>query len=191
MGRPRSEEADAAILDTALRHLRAAGFGELSIEGVAADSGVGKATVYRRYRNKADLASSALAAITADQLDRAPMPEGTREALIDHLKRFERGAGTVGLDVIASLLGERSDPELLALHRERVVRRGHGRMHGILERAQERGELRADVDHDAAIHMLIGSLFARRLSGLDAAPWPEAVVDTLLAGLAEPGGRDR
>lgn len=191
MGRPRSEQADAAILETALRHLRARGYGELSIERVAAESGVGKATVYRRYRNKADLASSALASITSDQFDRAPVPEGTRDALIDHLRRFERGTGEIGLDVIASLLGERSDPELLELHRERVVRRGRARAHGILRRAQERGEVRADLNLDAAMEMLVGSLFARRLAGDDGTPWPEVVVDTLLGGLAVPDGAGR
>ncbi|MEA2457443.1 MAG: hypothetical protein QOC95_415 [Thermoleophilaceae bacterium] len=161
------------------------------MEGVAAESGVGKATVYRRYRNKADLASAALASITADQFEGSPIPEDTREALINHLRRFERGTGAVGLDVIASLLSERSDPELLELHRERVVSRGRARAQGILRRAQERGELRADLNLDAAMEMLIGSLFARRLAGDDATPWPEVVVDTLLTGLAVPKKPDR
>jgi AcrR family transcriptional regulator len=182
-GRPRSRRADAAILDTALEHLRSGGYADLSMEQVAAAAGVGKATIYRRYRNKADLASAALASITADEFERAPIPDGTRDALIDHLLRFERGTGQVGLHVIASLLGERSDPELLELHRERVVRRGRARARSILRRGQERGEVRADANLDAAMEMLIGSLFARRLAGGDGSPWPEVVVDTLLRGL--------
>lgn len=190
MGRPRSEQADVAILDAALRQLRARGFAELSIEGVAAEAGIGKATVYRRYRNKADLASAAFASIASQQFD-AAQPEGTRDALIDHMRRFERGTGEVGLDVIASLLGERSDPELLELHRERVVRRGRARAQAILRRGQERGELRADLDLDAAVEMLYGSLFARRLAGGTESDWPDAVVDTLFAGLAVPARADR
>lgn len=161
------------------------------MERVAAESGVGKATVYRRYRNKADLASAAVASITANLFEDSPVPEDTRDALINHLQRFERGTGRVGLDVIASLLGERSDPELLELHRERVVNRGRARAHWILRRAQERGEVRTDLDLDAAMEMLVGSLFARRLAGDEASPWPEAVVDTLLPGLAVPKQPDR
>jgi AcrR family transcriptional regulator len=183
-GRPRSERADAAILATALRHLRTRGYAELSMEQVAADAGVGKATIYRRYRNKADLASAALAAITVGEFAQAPIPDGTREALIDHLRRFEQGVGRIGMGVTASLLDESADPELLELHRERVVRRGRARAAAVLHRAQERGEIRADADLEAAMQMLIGSLFARRLSGSEDSPWPDAVVDTLLRGLA-------
>ncbi|MEA2423015.1 MAG: hypothetical protein QOF55_2114 [Thermoleophilaceae bacterium] len=190
-GRPRSRRADAAILDAALRHLRTHGYDGLSMEQVAADAGVGKATLYRRYRNRADLASTALAAVTADEFERAPMPDATREALIDHLIRFERCTGQIGLDVVASLLGERSDPELLALHRERVVSRGRARARSILHRAQERDEIRADADLDAAMEMLIGSLFARRLAGRDGPGWPETAVDTLMRGLGTPGGPAR
>jgi AcrR family transcriptional regulator len=182
-GRPRSERADAAILATALRHLRTRGYAELSMEQVAAEAGVGKATIYRRYRNKADLASAALASITVGVFAQAPLPDGTRDALIDHLRRFELGIGRIGMGVTASLLDESIDPELLELHRERVVRRGRARAAAVLTRAQERGEIRPDADLEAAMQMLIGSLFARRLAGAEDSPWPEAVVDTLLRGL--------
>jgi AcrR family transcriptional regulator len=182
-GRPRSERADAAILNTALTHLRSRGFAELSMEQVAADAGVGKATLYRRYRNKADLASAALASITVGVFAQAPLPDGTRDALIDHLRRFEQGIGRIGMGVTASLLDESVDPELLELHRERVVRRGRERATAILTRAQERGEVRPDANLEATMEMLIGSLFARRLAGTRSSAWPEAVVDTLLRGL--------
>ena len=48
-GRPRSAEADAAILDAAIDAFIAGGWDGLSIEGVAAAAGVGKTTIYRRY----------------------------------------------------------------------------------------------------------------------------------------------
>jgi AcrR family transcriptional regulator len=189
-GRPRSEEADEAILRVALRHLRERGYAELSMEGIAAEAGVGKATLYRRYRNKADLASAAFAAVTADAFEQ-PLIDDTREALVAHLRRFERGMGDIGLDVVASLLGERSDPELLELHRERVVSRGRARAVAILRRAQERGEIRADADVEASMAMLVGSLFAHRLAGTHGEGWAETAVDTLLRGLAADGGRSR
>src|SRR5881398_2215294 len=94
-GRPRSTEADERILAVALEHLRDRGYRELSIEQVACAAGVGKATVYRRYRNKADLASAALAVVSAAHFA-DPLPEDTREALVEHLHRFESGIATVG-----------------------------------------------------------------------------------------------
>jgi AcrR family transcriptional regulator len=190
-GRPRSEQADEAILRVALHHLRERGFAEMSMEGVAAEAGVGKATLYRRYRNKADLASAAFAAVTAASFEREPIPDDTREALLAHLRRFERGMGDIGIDVITSLLGERSDPELLELHRERVVSRGRARAAGILRRAQERGEIRPDADIETAMAMLVGSLFALRLAGTYDEGWAEAAIDTLLRGLAADDRRSR
>jgi AcrR family transcriptional regulator len=181
-GRPRSVAADERILDVALDHLRRGGYRDLSMEHVAADAGVGKATVYRRYRNKADLASAALAVVSAARFA-TPVPDDTRAALVAHLRRFEDGVATVGLGALGSLLDER-DPEALELHRERTIRRGQARMRAVLERAQERGEIRADADLEIAIEMLFGSYFARRLNGRDAPDWAEAAVDALLRGLA-------
>jgi AcrR family transcriptional regulator len=181
-GRPRSAEADERILAAAVRQLRERGYSELSLEQVAVEAGVGKATLYRRYRNKADLATTALASVSAAELAK-PLPEDTRAALVTQLKRIESAMSSVGFGVIATMLDER-DPELLALHRERTIRRGRERNRWILQRAQERGEIRGDADLETAIEMLVGSMFARRLSGNKKGRWPEAAVDALLQGLA-------
>jgi AcrR family transcriptional regulator len=181
-GRPRSAEVGERILRVALEHLRERGYRELSMEHVAAAAGVGKASVYRRYRNKADLASAAVAMVSAEKLSR-PLPDGTRDALIDHLRAFESGIMTIGGGALGSLL-DGHDPEMLELHRERTIRRGHARIRAIIERAQERGEIRPDADVEAALEMLFGSLFARRLAGNEQPGWPETTIDTLLRGLA-------
>ena len=181
-GRPRSAQADERILAAALDQLRERGYRELSMEHVACAAGVGKATVYRRYRNKADLASAALAVVSAARFA-DPLPDATRDALVEHLRRFESGIATVGLGTLGSLLDER-DPEVLELHRERTIRRGQARGRAILERARERGEIRADADLDIAMEMLFGAYFARRMNGRDAPDWATSAVDTLLRGLA-------
>jgi AcrR family transcriptional regulator len=181
-GRPRSAEVDERILAVTLDHLRERGYRELSIERVACAAGVGKATVYRRYRNKADLASAAIAVVSAARLA-GPIPDDTRTALVAHLRDFETGVATVGMGTLGSLLDER-DPEALELHRERTISRGKARSKAILERAQERGEIRAGADLDIAMEMMFGAYFARRMIGRDAPDWADAAVDTLLRGLA-------
>ena len=62
-GRPRSEQADQAILDATLRMLGTHGVGGTTIEGVAADAGVGKTTIYRRWPTKTDLILAAISNI--------------------------------------------------------------------------------------------------------------------------------
>src|SRR4051812_46255460 len=177
-GRPRSAAIDERLLAATLEHLRERGYGELSVEQVACAAGVSKASVYRRYRNKADLAAAALASVSAARFAR-PLPDGTRAALVEHLLRFEDGLATVGVGPLGSMLDER-DPEVLELHRERTVRPGVELARSVLQRAQERGEIHADADLDIAIEMLFGSFFARRLRGRDAPGWAESAVHTLL-----------
>jgi len=171
-----------AVLRAAVRMFNERGFHAASLDDVAASLGVSKPTIYLRYRNKADLATAALASITQPSFDE-PLPDGTREALIDHLRRFEMGV-SCGLGVVGTLLGGRSAPELLELHRERVISRCRARGQEILRRAQDRGEVRRDADLETALEMLVGSYFARCLAGGTTRGWAETAVDTLLRGLA-------
>ncbi|HEY4851574.1 MAG TPA: helix-turn-helix domain-containing protein, partial [Streptosporangiaceae bacterium] len=68
-GRPRSEQADRAIIEAALSLFAESGPDGLCIEQVAARAGVGKATIYRRWPGKEDLLLDALAAL------KTPLPE--------------------------------------------------------------------------------------------------------------------
>ena len=52
-GRPRSELLHQAMLKAALDLVLEVGFRGVSVEGIAARTGVGKTTVYRRWPNKA------------------------------------------------------------------------------------------------------------------------------------------
>ena len=59
-GRPRDPACDAAILQAALDIFAEQGYAGVSIDGVAARAGVGKATIYRRYSSKAELVVEAV-----------------------------------------------------------------------------------------------------------------------------------
>ncbi len=54
-GRPRSAQADEAILDAAIDAFIDVGWDGLSVEDVAARAGVAKTTIYRRYPARIDL----------------------------------------------------------------------------------------------------------------------------------------
>src|SRR4051812_47509066 len=59
-GRPRSQQAHDAILSAAIELTRKVGYDRVSMEGIAARAGVGKATVYRRWSVKESVICEAL-----------------------------------------------------------------------------------------------------------------------------------
>src|ERR1700733_1916686 len=71
-GRPRSAEADRAILAATLDLLAERGLDAMSIEEVAARAGVGKATIYRRWSSKGLLALDAFVRSFREQ---QPLPD--------------------------------------------------------------------------------------------------------------------
>ena len=66
MGRPRDERADRAILSAALELMAEHGVHGLRIDDVADRAGVGKATIYRRYRSKEELVAAAVGALVSE-----------------------------------------------------------------------------------------------------------------------------
>jgi hypothetical protein len=61
-------------------------------------------------------------------------------------------------------------PELIASFRERVLSPRRAIVQGLIERGQERGDVRADIDAVAALDLLAGPLLARVFAGLDTGP---------------------
>ncbi len=184
-GRPRSEEADRAIVEATLRLLREVGYERMSLESVARAAGVGKATIYRRHRDKPDLAAAAVETVGGDVL--APVDTGdTRSDLLEMVRRFVAVMAAVGMPMVEALMAERvRHPELMERFRARVVLPRRALLRSLLERGITRGEVRADVDPELAVDALIGPLFSRHLAlGEVPGDWPERIVDSVWRGLA-------
>ncbi len=185
-GRPRDERATAAIAEAALRQLQEVGYAGISMESVACEAGVARATVYRRFRDKADLVTAAIATNSSTHLTPDPSDD-PRADLVAYLEEFDQRFAESCLEVVGSLIGAREEPGALDLHRQRVVapRMGHAR--SLLERARALGLLRRDADIDLALQMLAGSVFARRVAGTASVPgWAERAVDMVLVGMGPP-----
>jgi AcrR family transcriptional regulator len=182
-GRPRSARIDEIVLRTALRHLAERGYAGMSINAIAAELGVSKPTIYLRWPSKMELA---LAAVTSLYVDQPEARTGdVRADLVAHLRSVKRVHDTVGIGLAGSMLAEeRHNPGLISRFRERAVRPSRQRARRILLASIRRGAIRADTDVNAAVNMLVGSLYAAYLAGDERTFDPEAVVDTLLAGLA-------
>jgi AcrR family transcriptional regulator len=175
-GRPLDQEVDAAILRAATKLLHAEGFARMSIAGVADAAGVGRPAIYRRYRDKSDLA---LAVIENMQRGaNAPDTGSTRQDLVAHLEFARRKFDT---SLAGTLLVEEGEhPELLQQFRKRMIRPRFGLVTEALERGKERGEVREDLDVDLAAQALLGSFLQHYMTkGRPGRGWAEQVVATL------------
>ena len=178
-GRPRSEAARRAILAAAFALLGERGYEGTSIEAVAARAGVGKATVYRGWPGRAELATDAFFAATDEEL-KFPNTGSAREDFRRQIRTLARLLRTpVGGAMAAMASGARSDAALGHAVAQRWVapRREWGRKR--LRRAVADGECVAGLDVDAALEVLYAPVYARLLFGR---PLPTAAeVDALLA----------
>jgi AcrR family transcriptional regulator len=186
-GRPRSAALDAAILDAALRLLSTEGYARMSMDGLAAEAGVSKATIYLRYRSKADLATAALAHLRQAG---SPRPTGDLRAdLVAQLRQLRTNAERVSAMPLVGtcLMEEQHTPELLPLFRERTLQPRRGLLREMLVAARERGEIGPGADLEAAIDLFMGAYQSHYLSG-DPFPdeWEERIVDILMRALRAP-----
>ena len=184
-GRPRRPDIDEIVLEVTLRHLADPGFGRMSIEAIAAEAGVGRPALYRRWPDKAALATAALEHLRVGEAKRRPAD--ARSGLVAQLERVRhfftrlRGMAMVG----ALLVEEDRHPELLERFRERVIGPRREAIRQILVDGQARGELRPDLQVDVAVAALVGAIYARYLAGEGfPAGWSEEVVATLWPALA-------
>ncbi|MFN8036974.1 MAG: TetR/AcrR family transcriptional regulator [Acidimicrobiia bacterium] len=177
-GRPRSSEADAAILEAALELYADHGFEALTVDGVACRAGVSKATIYRRYPSKIDLVLSAAAHYSAEQ---ALMPDtgnlrGDVRAVVGNLGRLLSDP-IIG-KIVARLGGEAiRNPELAAAHRE-FVRSRRALNLTVVQRAIERGELVPDADPEFVVDLIAAPAFYRTL--ITGGPVDDALADRIV-----------
>lgn len=163
-GRPRSEQSRQAILRSTLKFLRhQGGFPDLSIEAVAADANVSKATVYRWWPNKAALVADAFSA-SAEQELRFPDTGSVRSDMSLQMRRLIRIFRSPRGKVVAALLaGGQSDPELIEAFRERFLWPRRKQAYKTLRRGIDRGELPADSNLDLLLDSLYGPIYMRFL----------------------------
>jgi AcrR family transcriptional regulator len=165
-GRPRSQEADRAILAATLDLLASRGLAAMSIEEIAARAGVGKATIYRRWPSKGLLALDAFVGSFQEQ---QPLPDtGTlRGDLTAALTAWVRTVtGTSMGSMLTGLIAEaQHDPSLRAAWRERVLEPLRAPYRVLLDRAVARGEIPATVDREVVLDLLFGAAQHRLLLG--------------------------
>jgi AcrR family transcriptional regulator len=165
-GRPRSAEADQAILAATLDLAKQVGITGMSMDDVAHRAGVSKATIYRRWCSKEELVLDALrsAVLPFDDVDTGTL-RGDLDLYVGELiQRF--GPGPMN-DVLPHLIEVSCHDETIRSSLDDYIRVRRVPLRTILARAVERGELPRDTDIDVTIDTLIGAFVYRRLLSHD------------------------
>jgi AcrR family transcriptional regulator len=165
-GTRKQTDTHARALSTAGEILRREGYSRLTMERIAADSGVAKTTVYRRWPTKAALCMELYFAVANRELqdpDTGNIASDLRHIVntVVHLQtRTVAGPAFIGLIAEAQVSPETSAAFLteFAERRREITRR-------VLKRAIQRGELRVGTDIDLVIDALGGATTFRLLQG--------------------------
>jgi AcrR family transcriptional regulator len=162
-GRPRSEEAHAAILGAAIALVREVGYDNVTMDGIAARAGVGKATVYRRWSGKETLVADAIEGI----MRAVPVPDtgttrGDLARLLLAALAMYRDPATGPL--LSGFVAAMARSEVIAAAiRNGFNARWREAMRAVLRRGATRGELRRRLDLDLVIDVASAPLFYRYL----------------------------
>ena len=186
IGRPRDERADRAIVAATLELMAECGVRDLRMDDIADRAGVGKATIYRRYRSKDALITDAVATLVSEIA--IPDTGSTRDDLLALMgQAVELYSGSLAPRLMPPLVEEaRRNPELASTIREEFLSGRRAALSTVLKRGIRRGDLRRDLDVELALDVLGGAIFYRLLvtGGPVDQRLAEGIVELILRGFA-------
>ncbi|UVE93814.1 TetR/AcrR family transcriptional regulator [Dietzia sp. B32] len=179
-GRPRSEKARQAILDTTLKLLGERTLSELAIEEIASGAGVGKTTIYRWWPTKIALVLEAVELLPEMVApDTGSLAEDLRGLYRQESELlFETPVGQV-MAYFAADQSPQRDPAVRDFFERRLTS-----VFDMFGRAMERGELPAESDREELIYLALGPIVNRVFFATNPPDdaFIDLVVDTVLTG---------
>lgn len=162
MARPRSQEAHDAALRAATEAMLDSGVEGVTLEEVAARSGVAKSTLYRHFGSKEALVAKAARCCVIEH----PTPDtgNLAEDLLFIFGRYQVSEEAKNFPNLLPMLVDASnrDPKMRDLLDEILEERSRP-IRTVLQLAQLRGEIGPNLDLDAAIATIVGPLTYRRI----------------------------
>lgn len=185
-GRPRSERSRSAVLRATSQLIHEVGLRAMTTDAIARRSGVSKATIYKWWPSKYAVA---VEAFLSEMATKSPDPdtgsaeEDFRRALRGLIRFYRSQSGRA----YAQLIGEAQfDPRIGIQLRDKLIASRRELMRAILDRGVARGELRPDIDREAAVDLIFGPAMYRLVAGH--APLngraANAIVDAAMRGLS-------
>jgi AcrR family transcriptional regulator len=183
-GRPRDPSRDGVIRAAILQLLAEVGYGALTMDAVASEAGVGKATIYRRWRTKQDLVVDTISdlAQAAGPLPDTGSLEGDLRAMMHGYVAVLNGPTGSALKSLLSTIPHH--PALAEAFRTGPVEEWRKGFEEVWARAEQRGEVPAGMEH-TMIGETVGAVLVQRwlITG-----WPldDAVADEALQTVVMP-----
>ena len=145
-GRPRSLKSHQAILQATLKLLSEVGYERMSIDAIAASAGVGKTTIYRRYKSKAELVGDAIESLREEVI----IPDtGSLWTDIDALiaTAAQMTLNALGRQTVAMIIATASNnPEFAQIYSTKFLQPRRKAFAIVMKRAKARNEIQTNVD---------------------------------------------
>ncbi|MFI1796098.1 TetR/AcrR family transcriptional regulator C-terminal ligand-binding domain-containing protein [Streptomyces sp. NPDC020379] len=163
-GRPRNAAVDTTVVETVLRLLEeGVTMGELSMERIAREAGVGKATLYRRWAGKEELMLDVLRSMD-DALPELPGTSARDDlvAVLELLRR--RGLAKRSSAVLRTVISQvQAHPKLWKEYHQTVILARRATVHAVLRRGMTTGELRDDLDIQLLSDLFVSPMLSRAM----------------------------
>jgi AcrR family transcriptional regulator len=163
-GRPRSSASHDAILNASLTLLKKKGYRSVTIEGIASEAAVGKQTIYRWWKSKAEVILEAFARHTASQVI-APDSGALKTDLQFFLEQaFDLLTREYG-EIVRGLMSEAIvDQDFAKAMRDIFIDSRRNALKEILLKGIERGELASNLEIEFVIDLIYGPMWYRLLN---------------------------
>jgi AcrR family transcriptional regulator len=188
-GRPRDPALDEAIILATRARLVRDGYSRMTIGDIAADAGVSRPTLYRRWSTKFELVTDALdygfrRQRDMDGIDLSRLEP--REALVEAVRRLDPAYfNPDAMVLMGNFAGEISHtPELLEMLRKHAVEPRVTLVESVLSQLQERGAILKDIDKHTIATICFGSYFGAFYRGDHRDQIPHSVVAVVWPAIA-------
>jgi AcrR family transcriptional regulator len=165
-GRPRSERARTAILASAAELLLDQGVARMSMDAVAEQAGVSKATIYRWWPSKESLALDVLrewAVAGLEEHDTGSLRGDLLASVLPFVREVRRRP--FGRAIAALVAEAQVNPDFARDYLIHFVERRRRPAEAAFQRAIARGDVAADLDVGLALDLVYGPLYHRLLHG--------------------------
>jgi AcrR family transcriptional regulator len=183
-GRPRDPSRDGVIRAAILRLLADVGYGALTMDAVASEAGVGKATIYRRWRTKQDLVVDTISDLNraeATPPDTGSLEGDLRQMLMSLVSVITGPTGAATLSLLSTVPHQ---PALAEAFRNGPLAVWRQAFEQIWARAEQRGEVRPGMAGSVIAETTSALLVQRWL--LTGEPVDEAYADEVLGTVVLP-----